>query len=249
MKHIISIILTLWSVASFGTQVEWKSIDEITKEADHVFVGKITKIDYKDENGTIMDEGSTGPGCDAEIRVHIQVDHSQILKTNAQTFPDSLIVPFWNRFHYSVRQFKSWENHSFVFCLKGDSFERVYPAHWLYDLNYKEDIQMSITGEPAQAELTGVLRKETSGDEMGEKLVSYFLKTDGQKQIIELRGEFAAETLWNMDGKRIWVKGHLLTEQNQKKSWGSTKTYWNYFMVVREVKEVSTEFEIPKEGK
>lgn len=250
MKYIISIILALWTITAFGTEVDRKPISEITKEADHVFIGKITKIDYKDENGKILDEGGTGPGCDAEIRAHIQVDQTQILKTSSLKIPDSLVVPYWNKFHYSADMMKILEGKSYVFCLKGENYERVYPAHWHYDLSYKEDIQMSIDGMPSQAELTGTLRTTILEDNHWTRFQTYILEVDGQKQMVELKGEIAAESLWDMDGNRIWVKGHLLTQQKKEKSLGLfNKKQWGYFMVVREIKEITNEFEIPLKEK
>ena len=137
MKLITIFILSLYCLTSFGTEIDRRPVSEITEEADHIFIGKITKIDFKDEGGQILNKGRTEPHCSAEIRAHIQVDQSQILKGNSQKIPNSLIVPFWNRFHFEASDLKILEGKSFVFCLKGESFERVYPLQWFNELSLK----------------------------------------------------------------------------------------------------------------
>ena len=98
MKNIILIVSAFFLTLSIhATQIAPKTLIELMKDTDHVIIAKVTKVDMIDKDGKEVKnlDARTGPGETNEIRLHIKVVKNKILKTNAHTLPEALIIPLW----------------------------------------------------------------------------------------------------------------------------------------------------------
>jgi hypothetical protein len=125
-----------------ATSIQERPLAELVAEADHVVVGRVTRVTMRNWMGREVRnlEARTGPGSRNEIRLHITVETNGILKTNKKNFPSNLEVPLWRMWHYSLGGIKAWEGATNVFLLKGEGLERVYPRYFRRDLSDKATI-------------------------------------------------------------------------------------------------------------
>ena len=138
----ISAFLTSF-VAIYSTTVEHKTWQEIVDLSDHALIGTVFKVDMIDGAGKeIIDPNAmTGPGLENTIRIHIRVDRKNVLYSRATQIPETIAIPLWSMWHYSLGQIqKDTMNNESIFLLKGDNFEPAYEAGFELPLNLKAKI-------------------------------------------------------------------------------------------------------------
>jgi hypothetical protein len=147
--HQVLFLLVLAPIALLGTSIQEKPLDELVAEADHVIVGRITRVSMRNWIGWNVRnlKARTGPGSKNEIRLHITVETNGVLKSGKKVFPRKLEVPLWRMWHYSLESIKASEGETNIFLLKGETMERVYPRYFRRDLSEKAAILDLIKNE------------------------------------------------------------------------------------------------------
>jgi hypothetical protein len=140
--HHLFLLVLLVPVQLFGTSINERPLEELVAEADHVIVGKITRVSMRNWIGWEVrnPKARTGPGSKNEIRLHIAVETNGVLKTTKKDFPNELEVPLWRMWHYSLGSIKASEGTTNIFLLKGEHMERVYPRYFRRDLSEKATV-------------------------------------------------------------------------------------------------------------
>lgn len=131
-----------------ATSVAPMPLDQMVREADHVVVATVSKVDMIDGQGRpVADpEARTGPGLDNEIRLHLAVD--EVLYTGDGQLPDTLVVPLWTMWHYTLQSIaEATAGTSGVFLLKGGDFQPAYPAGFQRSLDERAEIESLLAGE------------------------------------------------------------------------------------------------------
>lgn len=152
MKTIWSLCFFLLSLNVFATSVMPLSLAELISSSDHVVIGKITKVDMVDAKGKQITnlEAKTGPGLHNTIRLNVTVQTNGVLFTNAKQAPESLTIPIWSMWHYSLGQIKqAEEGQTRILLLKGTNFNFSYStgcSRPLSDRPQIEDLIKSKTG-------------------------------------------------------------------------------------------------------
>ncbi len=138
-------ILT-WAPLIEATMVAPRSLSELVRDADHVVIAKIERVEMVDEDGNeIKDEAArTGPGLQNELRFHITLQKDGLLKTNSKRVPQKLVIPLWQAWHYSLGQWKPVQGKTFIFLLKGEKYQSVYPAGFERPLSEQAEIEKLI---------------------------------------------------------------------------------------------------------
>lgn len=112
-----------------ATSVPPMALEQMVREADHVVVATVAKVDMVDGQGRPVaePEARTGPGLENEIHLHLAV--SEVLYTRGERLPGTLVVPLWTMWHYTLSSItESAGGTSGIFLLKGDDFQPAYPA-------------------------------------------------------------------------------------------------------------------------
>lgn len=145
MRHsLIIACLCLMPFTLRATQVMARPLSALVTESDHVFIGKVEKVQMVDEQGReLLDRKSrTGPGLKNELRLHVVIEKDGVLKTNAKKVPAKVVIPLWQMWHFSLGQWKDEaEGRVFIFLLKGEDFHPVYPAGFRRELSEKSSIE------------------------------------------------------------------------------------------------------------
>ena len=151
MTYRNGIVLTILLLGASGqlwsTKILHKKLPELIKRADHVFAGRIVKVDMIQGNGDIVTnpKARTGPGLKNKIRLHIAPDRKAVLKGNGSVLPRRVIVELWPRWHKRLGTTKKrLENRKKIFLLKGRKFKRVYPGYFLRELSEEKRIRRII---------------------------------------------------------------------------------------------------------
>lgn len=138
---VLSGLLCMAGLAN-ATSVAPMPLEQMVREADHVVVATVSKVDMVDGRGRqVTDpEARTGPGLDNEIRLHLAV--SEVLHTRTNPLPDTLVVPLWSMWHYTLASItESAGGTSGIFLLKGDDFQPAYPADFQRSLDERAEIE------------------------------------------------------------------------------------------------------------
>ncbi len=144
MKKILSTVF-LACILPFGvyaTSVLPKTLAELVKESDHIFIAYVVKVDMVNGNGKEVKEKSamTGPGLDNQIRFHLDV--KEVIYTKSKSPPKQVLVPLWQAWHYQLGEIRSLVTGSTsIFLLKGDDYTPVYPAYFQRALKEKNEIR------------------------------------------------------------------------------------------------------------
>jgi len=157
MKKLFTILsILLVATTAFATQIPPRELSELIADADHVIVGKVIDVDMIDENGNqVKDrEGRTGPGSENEIRLHVKIENEGILKTNIKKPITKLIIPLWQRWHNTLGHEKDTsEGTTYIFLLKGNNYEQVYPGSFKRPLSDRTKIKNLLEQEIIQNNL------------------------------------------------------------------------------------------------
>ena len=63
-----------------------------------------------------------------------------VITTSSESHPNSLIIPLWQAWHYSLGQWKEYEKGKYIFLLKGKDYEKVNPGYFLRNISDKNEI-------------------------------------------------------------------------------------------------------------
>ena len=156
-SHVLFALLCIAGLAN-ATSVVPMPLEQMVREADHVVVATVSKVDMVDGWGRpITDpEARTGPGLDNQIRLHLAV--SEVLYTRNGRLPDTLVVPLWTAWHYTLGSItEAAGGTSGIFLLKGDDFQPAYPADFQRSLEERAEIErlLQAGGEDGGTELEG----------------------------------------------------------------------------------------------
>jgi hypothetical protein len=148
MLKLIGVTVVLFSLQAQATQIAFKDLTNLVAEADHVFVGTVTRVDMVDGQGQPVTDKTarTGPGNPNQLRLHVAVDTNRILATTAK-LPSVIVVPLWGKWHDTLgnRQ-QEVQGKTYIFLLKGPDFQPGYPAGFMRAL-------------PEQAEIEALLKR------------------------------------------------------------------------------------------
>lgn len=130
-------------LAAFASLPLQMSPAEMAKEADHVLVGHVVRVDMVDGNGlpVLDDQARTGPGLNNVIRLHVAVDETLI--TTAERIPKRLLVPLDPLMHYSLGQIRSAHQNDAtlrLLLLKGTDFSTIKPGIFFLPLQEKDEV-------------------------------------------------------------------------------------------------------------
>jgi hypothetical protein len=131
------------TTATFSTTVPPRPLPDLVKAADHVLIGKVVNVDMVDAKGNpiVNNDARTGPGEGNVIRLHVVVEENGVLKTTAKAVPRTIVIRLWTEWHFSLGQWKTEAlDKRYIFLLKGDDFQWVYPMGFLRDPSEKDEI-------------------------------------------------------------------------------------------------------------
>lgn len=126
-----------------ATSIAPKTLSELVADADHVVIAKVVKVDAIDEQGQQVTgkAARTGPGSKIMIRLHLEVAGDGTLYSTGKPKP-KLVVPLWNAWHASLKHKRSdLQGKTFIFLLKGEDYQIVYPAAFMRGLGERETIE------------------------------------------------------------------------------------------------------------
>ena len=152
---VLSALLCAAGLAN-ATSVAPMPLEQMVREADHVVVATVSKVDMVDGRGRpVADpEARTGPGLDNEIRLHLAV--SEVLHTGSSRLPGTLVVPLWTAWHYMLGSItEAAGGTSGIFLLKGDDFQPAYPADFQRSLDERAEIERLLQGKRRRAKGDG----------------------------------------------------------------------------------------------
>ena len=115
-------------------------------------VATVTNVDMVDGWGRpVLDrDARTGPGLENEIRLHLAI--SEVLQTDNDRLPRTLVVPLWKAWHYSLGDIKDQATGSSgIFLLKGNDFRPAYPADFQRSLEDRAEIERLLRAPNAGA--------------------------------------------------------------------------------------------------
>jgi hypothetical protein len=126
-----------------ATSIEPKSLKELVRDADHVVLGKVVKVEMIDKDGKEITDlrARTGPGLKTQIRLHVEAGKDGWLRTAKTNPPANVIIPLWQMWHYSLGHIKeAAEGEIGIFLLSGDNYLPVYPTGFHRPISEKSKI-------------------------------------------------------------------------------------------------------------
>lgn len=148
-RLLVCCFLVLCPGLVLATSIPPKELTELVADSDHILIGKVIKVDMIDgqDRQVTGKEARTGPGLDNLIRLHVQVEADGYLRSNRPKVAQTLVIPLWSAWHYSLDRWKEEQGKSFLFLLKGPEYEKVYPALFMRSLDERAKIE-KLLGEP-----------------------------------------------------------------------------------------------------
>jgi len=134
-------LLILVALPAAATMVEPKELEQLVPEASLILVATITKVDVIDAKGRQLHGrlARTGPGSPNLMRFHLKVE--EVVHSAGKQVPNTVVVPQWQMWHYTLEQMKQEEGKRAIFLLKTDSYEPVYPAFFDRELGERPRIE------------------------------------------------------------------------------------------------------------
>lgn len=131
--------ITFQSVGA--TMIPERELPELIKDADHVMVATITKVDMVDGNGNKVTnkEARTGPGLNNQIRLHLEV--KETLATTLKPSRKYVVVRLWQMWHYSLGQIQQETGRTAIFLLRGKQFDPAYPSYFQRAMEERQQIE------------------------------------------------------------------------------------------------------------
>jgi hypothetical protein len=163
MLKLISVTVVLFSLQVQATQIAFKDLTNLVAEADHVFVGTVTKVDMVDGQGQPVTDKTarTGPGSPNQLRLHVTLDTNRILATTAK-LPAVIVIPLWRRWHDTLgNRMQETQGKTHIFLLKGPDFQPVYHGLFMRELSEQAEVESLLKPKRAAAsggQATDVIR-------------------------------------------------------------------------------------------
>lgn len=158
MKSIVLLLIALCGCgSSSATSVEPRTLEALVREADHIVVATVIRVDMVDQAGRpVRDrQANTGPGLQNRIRFHLAV--GDVLFTRDKALPPRLVVNLWSMWHYALGTMQDDVTGSRgIFLLKGDDFQPVYPAFFQRGLDERAEIERLLRAMPAAGARQGL---------------------------------------------------------------------------------------------
>ena len=128
-----------------ATTVEQKSLEELVALADNIWGGEVTSVRMIDASGREISnaDAKTGPFRSNTILLDVTVDRARILKSTPRELPQTISIPLWQMWHYSLRKIKKMEGSKFLFFLSKD-LKPAYPAGFQLPLEEESKIKKLI---------------------------------------------------------------------------------------------------------
>ena len=98
MKTTFAILILLCVTHANATSIRFRDLTNMVMSADHVLIGKVTRVDMVDGKGQpVIDETARSrPGTNgAVIRLHVEVAKDGILATTTNQVPEKLVIREW----------------------------------------------------------------------------------------------------------------------------------------------------------
>lgn len=135
------LLACLASHSAGATIVDKRELPDLIKDADHVVVATITKVDMVDGKGNEVTDkqARTGPGLKNQIRLHLTV--KETLSTTFERPRKYAIVRLWQMWHYSLGTIQEETGQTAIFLLKGEKFDPAYPAYFQRPLEERQQIK------------------------------------------------------------------------------------------------------------
>lgn len=132
----------LLGVALPASGLPEKTLEELVSLADHIVIGKISKVDMVDTNDQqVFDiDKKTGLGSGNTLRLHVKV--LTVVTSTHDQVPDTLVIPLWRLWENSLGEVKDdllFE--TAIVLLKGDELVPVYPTGFLRGLHEGPSIE------------------------------------------------------------------------------------------------------------
>lgn len=145
----------------YATQVAKKTLPELVADADHVVIGTVKAVKMHTSVGleTTNPKSRTGPGDTNELLWTVTIAPSDILYTTKKIIPKEIIIRQWQKWHTDLDGAKEHEGKTYIFLLKGDDMQYVYPAFYYRDLSDRPEIEellKSKTKPPATQSMSKV---------------------------------------------------------------------------------------------
>ncbi|MBB3276026.1 MULTISPECIES: hypothetical protein [unclassified Pseudoxanthomonas] len=141
-KRFLFIALLCLAATVSATSVVPKPLAEMVREADHVVVATITRVDMVDGKGRLLTdpESRTGPGLANQMRLHLEVH--EVIATRLPPVSRTIRVPLWMMWHYELGTMqKHLTGQRGIFLLTGRDYQPVYPANFQRSLDERAEIQ------------------------------------------------------------------------------------------------------------
>ena len=127
-SRLLALLLALPVGIAQATSIEYRPLDKIVLDADHVLSGRIVRVEMVDALGRqVRDrDARTGPGLTNRMRFVVEVD--DVLFTTCRRPPRRVLVPLWSAWHYTLGSMQDQLTGSAgLFLLKGADFQPAYP--------------------------------------------------------------------------------------------------------------------------
>ncbi|WP_141455128.1 hypothetical protein [Pseudoxanthomonas sp. z9] len=145
-KRFLFLALLCLAATVSATSVVPKPLVEMVREADHVVVATITRVDMVDGKGRLLTdpESRTGPGSANQMRLHLDVQ--EVISTRLPPVSRKIQVPLWRMWHYQLGSMQGQlTGQRGIFLLTGRDYQPVYPADFQRSLDEREEIQRLLT--------------------------------------------------------------------------------------------------------
>ena len=139
----VFLLFLLCASSAYATKVTERSLAELVADADHIVVGTVTTVKMHTWFGfeTTNPKSRTGPGNSNELRWTVTLDSSRVLKTSKEKLPTEITIKLWKMWHMSLEGAKSHEGKTYIFLLKGEDMQWVYPANFYRELDEMDEIK------------------------------------------------------------------------------------------------------------
>ena len=141
-RRFLFLALLCLAATAAATSVPPKPLAEMVREADHVVVATITRVDMVDGKGRPLTapESRTGPGSANQMRLHLQVH--EVIATRLPPVARTVRVPLWTMWHYQLGTMQEQlTGQRGIFLLTGRDYQPVYPAGFQRPLDERTEIQ------------------------------------------------------------------------------------------------------------
>ena len=144
-SRILALLLALTAGTVLATSIEYRPLEEILLDADHVLSGRIVRVEMVDALGRpVRDrDARTGPGL--ANRMHFVVEVDDVLFTTCRRPPRRVRVPLWSAWHYTLGSMQDQLTGSAgLFLLRGADFQPAYPQDFQRSLEERPLVEAGV---------------------------------------------------------------------------------------------------------